>query len=426
MKKEEQYIIDESPEVSSSFLTQWASTILHALPALRHRNYALYFWNQLISLSGTWLQMVAQGYLVYEITESPFWVGLIAALNFLPVMLFSLFGGVIVDRFKKRSLLYVTQTCEMFLAFGLGALTLAGLVDRYHIAFFSFALGCLSALDMPARQSFMVELVPKKDLPSAISLNAGSYNLARVIGPMFAGILISVFGIGGAFVLNGVSFIPVLFALYNMRIEEVVRDSHPHPIRAIKQGLAFAKQNNIIKPLLVLSAFSAVFGWSYVSILPVVAKDVFLTDARGLGYLQSGAGVGAVFGAILVSMYAKKADAYKFIFGGSVIFSIGLLFFTFTSTLTTGAIMLSLSGFGMILFFSTINATIQKHVTNEIRGRVMSIYTLCFLGMAPLGSLWMGFSSEYFGAMHALQANAFISLASTGLVYYLNQHLKQA
>lgn len=424
MKKEELYIINESPEIGIGESPNWLRYITRAFPALRYPNYRLYFMGQLVSLIGTWLQTVAQGYLVYELTRSAFWVGLIAALNFLPVMLFSLFGGVVVDRFKKRSILYVTQTVQMGLAFVLGGLVLGGVVNEYHIAFLAFLLGCSSAVDMPARQTFVNDIVDRKYLASAISLNAGVFNAARAVGPAFAGLLISYVGVGGAFILNGFTFIAIIVALSRMKIQEYVHPTHPHPIKAIMEGLRYSFSNPIIRPLLILAAFNSIFGWSYITVMPVVARDIYKVGAAGLGYLQSAAGVGAMLGAVLISIYSRRVKANNFIFGGTLLFVSALFIFSFVHTLPIGMLTLFFTGLGIIAAFSMTNSTIQHQVPDAIRGRVMSIYTLMFLGMSPLGSIEIGYLSEVLGVHNALRINACIMLIFSAVLYISQKELR--
>lgn len=425
MKKEEAYIVDESAELSVGEAPGWTRYFFKAFPALSYPNYRLYFTGQLISLVGTWLQTVAQGYLVYEITKSAFWVGLIGALQTLPVLLFALIGGVIVDRFKKRNILYVTQFGQMILAFILGALTIFGTVDKYDIAVLSFLLGIFTAIDMPARQTFMNKMVDKKHLSSAVSLSAGIFNGARIVGPASAGILITIFGVGGAFILNGISFIAVIVALLMMRVNEEITHDHLHPIKAIKEGLEYAFSHDVIRPLLLLATVNSVFGWSYITVMPVIASDVFHQGAEGLGYLQAAAGVGAVAGAIVVSTFARRLPARLFIIGGTFVFAVAILLFSYTTQLIPGMVVLLLAGYGLLSAFSMMNTTIQTRATDEIRGRVMSIYTLMFIGMAPFGNLTVGFLSEQYGVMNALRIHASIMLMTLALFYLTQKRLRE-
>lgn len=425
MKKEEEYILDESQELSIGIPPYWTQFIFRAFPALKYRNYRLYFVGQLVSLIGTWLQTVAQGYLVYELTHSAFWVGLIGALQTLPVLLFALVGGVIIDRFKKREVLLVTQVGQMILAFTLGWLTLYGVVDKYHIAILSVFLGIFTAIDMPARQTFMHKMVDKRDLSSAISLSAGIFNGARIVGPASAGILIGMVGVGGAFIINGVSFIAVMIALLRMKVHEEVAIDHLHPIKAIQEGLRFAFLHEVIRPILILATINSIFGWSYVTMMPVIARDVFHEGAQGLGYLQAAAGVGAVAGAVVVSAFSRQKPAHYFILGGTLLFALSIFVFSFTHTLQVGSIVLLFAGFGLLSAFSMSNTTIQTCASDEIRGRVMSIYTLMFIGMAPFGSLAIGYFSEQFGVMTALRINAVIMLIALGYICFTQRQLRK-
>lgn len=418
--KEDEYIQEESQELSIGEAPGWTRKFFKAFPALKYPNYRLYFIGQLTSLVGTWLQTVAQGYLVYEITRSAAWVGIIGALQTVPVLLFALFGGVIVDRFKKRNILYVTQVGQMTLAFILGFLTLSGMIDRYQIAVLSFLLGVFTAIDVPARQTFMQKMVDKKDISSAVSLSAGIYNGARVVGPALAGILISLVGVGGAFIINGISFIAVIVALMYMNVKEAIAAEHLHPLRAIKEGLQYAFSHEIIRPILLMATINSVFGWTYVTVMPVITEDIFHGGAAELGYLQAAAGVGAVAGAILVSALARRKPAHLFVFGGTLIFGLGILTFSFTHILLAGMITLLIAGFGLLSSFSMMNTTVQTRAPDHIRGRVMSIYTLMFIGMAPFGNLFIGFMSDRLGVMNALRVNGLIILFSL-VIFYLTQ-----
>lgn len=424
MKREEEYIISESREINVSRRTAWTKHIKHAFPALKHRNYRLYAMSNVVSQVGSWLQNVAQGYMVYEITRSAFWVGLVSALYFIPILFFSLFAGVLIDKHSKRGILYITQSAQAILALALGILVLMGNVEAVHIAIFAFLLGCANALDMPARQTFMLLIVRREDLSSAISLNAGSFNAARIIGPSMAGIAIAQLGIGGAFIINALSFIAVLYALYSMRFHEVIHDTHPNPLRAIKEGLSASFRHAVIRPLLIMASLAAIFGWSYVAIMPVIAKDVFHQGAQGLGYLQAAAGFGAVMGAIVVSSQARRIKPYVFIFSGVGIFSAALMVFSFMTQMVGGMIALAVAGFGLIMMFSTINATIQHLSPEHLRGRIMSVYTLMFIGMSPFGSLEVGLLGDVVSVANTLRLNAIILLIGVSVLFVTQKQLR--
>lgn len=381
-----------------------------ALPAFKHLNYRYYFAGQLISLIGTWVQTVAQGWLVWELTHSAFWVGAITALSFLPITFFALFGGVLIDRLHTRHVLIFTQTASMVLALLLGTLIILGLANIWVVALFAFLLGTINSLDMPARQTFTIEMVGHDHLPSAIALNMGTFNTARVIGPAGAGIFIALFGLGPAFIVNGLSFIGPLIALSFMKIKSDIPNIHPHPIKAIKIGLHYAYSHPLIKNLLIFSSATSIFGFSYTTIMPLVADKVFNQNTTGLGYLYAAGGAGAIIGTLFISTFHKKFKTSHIILGGCLLFTISLFLFTLTKDLYLALPMMFLSGIGISTQIAMVNSTIQKTVDNHIRGRVLSIYTLAFLGTQPLGSFLVGLITEHFGPQFAIQFGAVILL----------------
>lgn len=409
-KQNDEYILTESPEIATGQYPNWTQKITRSFPALAHRNYQFYFVGQLTSLIGTWMQIVAQGWLVLQLTHSAFWVGAVTALGALPVLLFGLFAGVIVDRFPKKTLMLATQVCAGLLSLILGLLTILGMVNVYEVAVLSFLLGVVMALDLPTRQAFAVELVGKEDLSSAIALNAGIFNGARVIGPAIAGLTIAVVGTGGAFLINAASYIAVIIALRYMKVTEKIQEVHSHPIKAIKEGLSYAFSHPVIKTLLIFSAITSIFGWTYTTILPVIVERTFHQGAATLGYLQAIAGFGALLGTVIVSGYSKKIPYMTFIVGGSLMFGVSLFLFTFTNSVLFAAPFLFLSGLGLIMQYATMNSTIQHAVADNMRGRVMSIYTLMFLGMTPIGSFQIGYLAEHFGSAFAIQVGALVIL----------------
>lgn len=379
-----------------------------AFPALKSRNYQLYFIGQTLSLIGTWLQIVAQGWLVLQLTGSPYWLGVITAIGSLPILIFSLLGGVIVDRFRTKHIIIFTQTCLMILAFALGLLTLFHRANLFNIALNAFLAGVITAIDMPARQAFVVEMVGREKMSSAIALNSGIFNAARVVGPAIAGILIALIGTAGAFLVNGVSFMAVIIALFFIHAPGVINAIHPHPLKAIKDGLSYSFTHPLIRVLLLFAAVSSIFGWSYTAILPYIVQYIFHENAAGLGYFYMVGGMGALIGAVVTSAFANKTNAFKFIFVGNLFFSLSLILFSFVNKSIYAYPFLFLSGFGLIIQFSTINSTIQHLVSDSLRGRVMSIYTLMFVGMTPVGSFLIGYLAEHWGAPFAVRLNASI------------------
>lgn len=416
--KEEEYIVDESPEIVLGENPGWLGKLKGTFPAFKHKNYRLYFGGQLTSLVGTWLQNVALGWLVLQITHSAFWVGSITALENLPILFFSLFGGVIVDRLPKKKIVIFTQTSAMLLAFIMGFLTLTHKINLLEIGFLGIALGMVEALDFPARQSFIIELVGKEDLPSAISLNSATFNGARVVGPAIAGALIALIGTGGAFTANGISFVAVIIALFFIKVEPVsTSPSRLHPIESIKAGLSYSFSNKTIRTLLLLATVTSIFGWSFTTIMPVIAEDVYHIGAAGLGYLNTAVGLGALTATILISALSKKVSPLFFILGGNALFAVSLILFSLIHFLPLALLLLYFSGVGLLSQFATINTTIQRLVPDDFRGRVMSIYTLMFVGMIPFGSFEIGAISEKFGPLFAIALGSMIVFFAGGIVF---------
>ena len=386
--------------------------LLSLFPAFGEKNYRYYFVGQLISQIGTWLQIVAQGWLVLQLTHSALLIGLVAAAATLPSLLFSLFGGVIVDRFDKKMTIVATQTASMILALVLGVLTVLNIITVWEIVVISFLLGTVNAVDMPARQAFVSEMVKADKVPSAIALNAGIFNAARVVGPSLAGILIALVGTGGAFLINGLSYVAAIIVQFMIVPIVLPKAKQSHPFTAIKQGVSYTWTHPVIRSLVILTAIVSVFGWSYTTIMPFVADKIFHQGAAGLGYLYAAAGAGALVATFAVSGYGSRFASSVFINGGIILYAITMIFFSYTSNIYIAYLTLFLGGFGLLCAFSIINARIQHLVEPHFRGRVLSIYLLMFVGLFPVGNLQIGFVSEHFGPQFAIRVGAFIVLAA--------------
>ena len=419
IKKEDTYFIGESPDYSLTAKFYIKKQIVKIFPAFESKNYRLYFVGQLISLIGTWLQYLAQGWLVLQLTNSAFVLGIIAACQTLPTLLFSLIAGVIIDRYPKKKVLMFTQIFAMIQALILGLLTIFNLVTVWHIGILAFVLGTVNAIDAPARQAFASELVKRKALNSAIAMNAGIFNAARVIGPSTAGILIGLIGLGGTFLLNAFSYIAVLIALSLIFIQEKVSHHHLHPIKAIKEGLVYVFSNSVLRKLFFLVTINAIFGWSHTTLLPLIAKQTYGLDATGLGYLFSASGIGALLAMVIISANSHRSPL-PFIIIGNVIFSIGMILFSYTNSFPVGFVLLFFTGLGLLLQLALLNATIQQLIKDKIRGRVMSIYVLFLIGMFPLGNLQIGYLAERFGTAIAIRSNAIVVLVG-GIIFYFFQ-----
>ena len=408
-EREAQYISEESPEISAGQNSHF-NRIFSFFPAFRNKNYRLYFIGQIISISGTWLQVVAQGWLVLQLTHSAFLVGIVAALANVPSFFFSFLGGVIVDRFPKKHIVIFTQISSMLLAFILGILTILNMITVFEICVLAFLLGVINALDYPARQSFVSEFVGKDLLSSAIAMNSGIFNSARVIGPAVAGILIVLIGTGGAFILNALSYIAVIFAVLAMKVKLYVPDKKLHPLAAIKEGLVYTFNHSVIRPMLIFVGVSSIFAWSYSTMLPVITQYTFHLGATALGFLYVAVGIGAVLASVMVSALSHRISATKLIFGGNTLFAISIILFTLTHNFPMALVFLFFAGFGLLAQFTTMNTTVQRIARDEIRGRVMSVYAFMFIGLSPIGSFEVGFLSDRFGTALALQLGAVIVL----------------
>jgi MFS family permease len=379
--------------------------------ALRHRNFRLFFTAQLISLIGTWMQQTAMSWLVYQLSNSKFLLGAVAAAGSAPMILFSMWGGSLADRHPKRRILGVTQSAEMLLAFILAAVVWAGAATPLVIIVISLLGGVALGFEMPTRQSFTIELTGKEDLLNAISLNSSVVNGARVVGPALAGVLIGAVGPALCFFLNGVSFIAVLVALSMMRLPKHLPPAANVSASAGRHaldGLAYVARHVRVRTILALFGIVGIFGWSYVVLMPAFARDVMALGAHGYGLLMSASGGGALVGALAVATAGHLVKPRKLALGGVWMFSAALLVFASSRHLYLALLCLTLSGFGMMLFFSTSNTVLQTIVPDEMRGRVMGVWSLVFGAMIPLGSLEAGTLANWVGVPRTIAFGALI------------------
>jgi MFS family permease len=402
------------------------NNVYRLFPALRNKNYSLYFWGQITSLVGTWLQIVAQGWLVLELTKSPFLIGVVATSQTLPTFFFALFGGVVVDRFDKRKVIIGTQIASMILALILGVLTLTKLVTIEQIIILSLLLGLVNAIDAPARQAFTVDIVGKEDLPSAIALNSATFNGARVIGPSFAGILIGLVGTGGAFLANGLTFLAVIFALVSMKVTSPPCGVKSGFLREIRDGVVYAYTQPILRTLLLFTTVISIFAWSYITMLPLIAQNSFGQDAIGVGYLFAISGLGALAASVVVSAWGKKFSSMRFIIFGAWIYAVSIIGFSYTNQLLFAYIFLFFTGFGILLSASMLNTTIQSNVADEFRGRVMSLYVLNFMGLFSVGNFQIGVLSEWFSPEVALRIDGVVVFVAGVLLFFVRTRVRDA
>lgn len=383
--------------------------------ALSFRDFRLFWFGQLISLSGTWMQSVAQGWLVYSLTKSPFYLGLVAAANSLPILLFTLIGGVVADRFPKRNLLLITQALSIIPAILLGILTSMGIATVWHVALLAFFLGTINAIDIPTRQSFLAEMVGKGHIVNAIALNSAAFNGARIIGPMIAGLTISYLGIPACFFLNAASFIAVIAALSRIKIKGEIKVGSEGILKDFMKGIAFMRgSREIIHVMLLITVFSLV-GLPYISLLPVFAAEVFNAGAKGFGFLVGASGLGALTAALSIALKGDIKDKTRFMSYSGLCFSIALFIFSLTKIFSISLFVIMFGGWGMVSYLAAANSYIQVSVPDELRGRVMSVYSFVFLGTVPIGNSIMGVIADKAGTTNAVTGAGIICIIASGI-----------
>ena len=393
--------------------TRVASGLRLSLRALEHRNFQLFFGGQSISLIGTWMQRIALGWLVYHMTNSPFLLGVVGFAGQIPTFLLAPFAGVFADRWNRHRILIVTQSLAMVQALVLSLLVLTGTVVIWHIMVLSIFLGTINAFDTPARQSFMVEMVEKKeDLSNAIALNSSMVNVARLLGPSLAGILISVVGEGLCFLLNGVSYLAVIAALLAMKIKKRETKHQPSKVWAgLREGFAYAFGFSPIGAVLLLLALMSFMGMPYTILMPVFARDVLHGGPHTLGFLMGASGVGALGGALYLASRKSVLGLGRLISVATALFGIGLVAFSHSRLLALSIPLMFITGFGMIVEMAASNTVLQTIVEDDKRGRIMSFFTMAFMGMTPFGSLFAGFLASRIGAPNTLLIGGLACLA---------------
>jgi MFS family permease len=383
---------EQSVEKASSI--RWQETFA----ALKYYNYRLWFIGQIVSLVGTWMQSTAQGYLIYQITGSPAYLGLVGFAGGAPSLLFTLFGGVIADRLPRRKLLVITQTSTMILAFALAALTFANVVQPWHIVILAFLLGVANALEAPARISFILELVSRKDMTNAIALNSTMFNTATVVGPSVAGLTYAAFGPGWCFTLNGISFLAVIAALLLMQIKIEPQPSRRSGALAdLGEGIRYVLKNRMIISLIGSVGFVGLFGIGMMNLLPAWAKDVMGGDVRTNGWLVSARGLGSLISALMLAYWGGRKLRGRLWTVGAFIMPVMLFVFAWIRWLPLSLVTLLGVGWAFMLVVNNSQAIVQSLVSDHIRGRVMGVYTLVFFGSMPIGSLLAGSVAQRIG-----------------------------
>lgn len=375
--------------------------------AFRHRNYRLWFGGQLTSLVGTWMQTVAQGWLILQLTGDPFLLGVVSAMQWIPVMVLGLFGGLITDALPKRKTLVVTQAIKMSLSFAMFALVFSGQVQVWHVMILAFLGGLTNVVDMPTRQAFSVEMVGREDVGNAVALNSAMFNGARILGPAVAGLTIGLFDISTAFFIDAVSFLAVLLALLAMNEKElrvvppIARPtSVSEVVSGLREGLGYVRHTPLVLLGILVVGLVSTFGMNFQVVIPPLTEEILHSDATGYGFLMAASGLGSLVAALYIAFSPRSRVGL--IAGGAIVLGIAELLLGFSNAFALSLALMFFVGLGAIAMAATANTTIQLAVPDQLRGRTMAVYTTVFAGSTPIGGLLMGLIASKFGVAEAM------------------------
>jgi MFS family permease len=407
---------------------QQVKGLLRTFIALRHRNFRLFWFGQLISLTGTWMQSIGQAWLVLELTHSAWLLGVVGALQFLPVMLLSLFGGVLADRLPKRKVLLFTQSFAMLQATLLWILVASGHVQVWEVLVLASLLGLTNSIDMPTRQAFVAEMVGREDLPNAIALNSSLFNMARVVGPGLGGLIIAWLGVAPLFLLNSISFIAVIIGLALIRMNELYAQAKrltskgeapkQSTMQSLREGLTYVIHTPSVLLIIAVIGVISLFGINFNVILPLFATDVLHAGAEGFGFLSATFGLGSLFSALWLA-WGNRRPSIQHLLTGAFAFCILEIFFALSHLYLLSLVLIAGVGFAQIAFSATANTTLQTVAPDYLRGRVMSVYMVVFAGSVPLGNLFTGGMAHLFGAPIALLIGASLSMIAAIVAWIL-------
>ena len=399
--------------------------------ALSHRNFRLFWIGAFLSNVGTWMQAVAQGWLVLHLTNSAFWLGLDAFMATAPGFVFTLVGGVFADLIDRRRLLLYTQVVAGIAALGLAGLVATGAINRWMVLGFSFVTGCCMALASPSYLAMTYDLVGREDLTNAIAMNSTQFQLSRVVGPALAGVAFRTLGLAGCFFANGLSFIAVIVALWMVRTEGNATQA-AHSVsdrralwRDLIEGFSYVRNRPRVSALLILSAVNSFFGAPYFSMVPIYARDIFHLGETGLAVMMGTAGGGAFLGALLVAYLGDFRRKGWFVLGGAAVFGLSIMGFALSSKLTLSLIFLFALGFALVVSVALTNTLLQKLVTDRMRGRIMSMFLLSFMGTMPIGNIIAGAASNAYGPQYTLAIGGLIVTVAATSVTIFNQRLRE-
>jgi MFS family permease len=393
--------------------------------AFRHRNYRLFWSGFALSIVGTWMQTLAQGWLVWRLTESPLWLGVIGAMSQLPSLVLGSIGGVLVDRAPKRTVLFITQTGLSISALLLAILTFTHTINEWHILILSTISGVFMAVDAPARLAFVGDLVDKEDIGNAVALNSSTFNGARLVGPSIAGILVPLFGEGVCFLVNAFSYLSLIFTLSLMRDLPPPRGDRREPIfKQLRDAYAYIRRSPVQRVLIRNVIIFAIFGFSYTTLLPMVADHVLNTGAEGLGILMSAGGIGALLGGLWQASMSRGNKRGWVVMIGMMGLGLGLLIFALSKQFEISVIALAMAGFSGISMLASTNTLLQNLTPDHLRGRVLGFYTSSFLGFGPIGAFLLGALADTFDARIALASTAAVCMLVAGYTIFHYRRLR--
>ncbi len=375
--------------------------------ALKHRDFRSFWLGQMISLIGTWMQRTAQAWLVFSLTNSPFYLGLVYSVSYFPIFILSTIAGAVADRTNKRNLLMATQVGSMIQAFILATLTITGLIGVWHIVLLGGILGVINAFDAPTRHSIIRDLVGMEDLRNAIALNSSIFNAARMLGPVIAGVLIPIMGEAGCFYLNGFSFLAIILGLFLIRpIPSLPRETGSF-LADLKEGFTYIRRDTTIFMLLTTVGITSIFAMPFTVLMPVFARDILGKGPEALGFLMAAVGIGAIFGVLRMASGISKSNIHTVVIRG-IALSVFLILFSLSSRFCLSLVFLFVVGWTLVTKIVTINSLIQQTVPDRLRARVMSMYILMLLGMMPIGSFFAGTAAQMIGAPWTVRISGFI------------------
>ena len=393
--------------------------------ALRHRDFRLFWAGNFLSNTGTWMQNVAQGWLVLQLSNSAFWLGLVGFSSAIPILFFALIGGVIADHVNNRKLLMITQSAMMLFAFVMCGLAYFKVITVGEIALLALGTGIAMSLNTPSYQALVPQLIPREDLTNAIALYSAQFNMSRVIGPTLGGFAMAAVGVAGNFFLNGLSFLAVLFALTCMHYPAREAPAEGHFFGKLKRGFAYVFGHTYMSPLVLLTAIASLLAVPYLTFVPYFARDVLHTDARGLGILMACNGVGAFFAAGTIAYVSHLRRRGVFVVRSGVALFLVIILFSFSHSFVLSGLLLMLAGYCMIIMVATINTLLQHLAGDPMRGRVMSIYSTAFLGLPPLGSLIAGSLARVISPQHAIAGRCGVARVGSLGIFEWKKELRE-